>query len=804
MSVIWHKVWFDLWRNKTRSLLAVLSIAAGVFAIGAIFGMVDQLLSGMDAAHRAVAPSHVNMILRNYVDADTAASLTDIPGVLDVEPVNQISIRYKLRPEDAWQLATLVMRGDYEAQIYDQLELKEGSWPADPNIAAERLTAQYFAVSLGDEVIFEVDGASESFAIGGLVRHPFVPPPLFGGQPHFFTDAAGLERFGIPAGRYGQLLVQVDPYSEEFAQEVAGEIRARLSQQGVNVVVSIYQEPDKHWGRMFVEGVTVVMQIMAIVSLFLSVVLVINTMTAVITQQTDQIGVIKAIGGGSGTIVKVYLTSVLAFGLLALLISLPLGLLTAFYASQWFLNIFNIDYDAFQFSQRALLYQALAALAAPLLAALWPILRGAAISVREAIATYGLGGDFGSSRLDRLIDRLGARLLPTPFAAALGNLFRRKGRLSLTLLALITGGVMYLIVMSLVSSTNLTLDNDMARRGYDLRLGFTEELAAARVLDLAAATPGVTAAEIWYSRNATILRDGERLQDSGGLGAQLIGIPPDTVMRRPLLVDGRWLQAGDEGSLIVINRDTAEANDIAVGDLLELDLGDLGAAEWQVVGIYKEVYDTGFVVEAIYAPIGAVARVTGRAGVGSQVYVQTDEKELAAVTAVADDLKTRFAAARINVDLYTTAIKLEERRDVENQFASVEQMLVGLSLLMASVGGIGLMGSLGISVVERTREIGVMRAIGARSGAIMAIFIMEGLLQGLLSWLVAVPIAYLLAQPLARLLGQTMIEVDLDFAFNGMAVLIWLITILTISILASILPARRATRISVRESLAYA
>jgi putative ABC transport system permease protein len=235
-----------------------------------------------------------------------------------------------------------------------------------------------------------------------------------------------------------------------------------------------------------------------------------------------------------------------------------------------------------------------------------------------------------------------------------------------------------------------------------------------------------------------------------------------------------------------------------------LDLGDLGAAEWQVVGIYKEVYDTGFVVEAIYAPIGAVARVTGRSDLGTQLYVQTDEKDLAAVTAVADDLKTRFAAARINVDLYTTAIKLEERRDVENQFASVEQMLIGLSLLMASVGGIGLMGSLGISVVERTREIGVMRAIGARSGAIMTIFIMEGLLQGLLSWLAAVPIAYLLAQPLARLLGQTMIEVDLDFAFNGMAVLIWLITILTISILASILPARRATRISVRESLAYA
>ena len=39
MGVLWHKVWFDLWHNKTRTLLAVLSIAAGVFAVGAMFGM---------------------------------------------------------------------------------------------------------------------------------------------------------------------------------------------------------------------------------------------------------------------------------------------------------------------------------------------------------------------------------------------------------------------------------------------------------------------------------------------------------------------------------------------------------------------------------------------------------------------------------------------------------------------------------------------------------------------------------------------------------------------------------------------
>ena len=63
MGVIWHKIWFDLWNNKTRTLLAILSITAGVFAVGAIFGMSDMLLTNMDKSHRAVLPTHVNVQL---------------------------------------------------------------------------------------------------------------------------------------------------------------------------------------------------------------------------------------------------------------------------------------------------------------------------------------------------------------------------------------------------------------------------------------------------------------------------------------------------------------------------------------------------------------------------------------------------------------------------------------------------------------------------------------------------------------------------------------------------------------------
>ncbi len=823
MTVLWQKVWYDLWHSRGRTALAVASIAAGVFAVGAIFGLVDQLLTGMDAAHREVAPSHINVILRTYVDATTVEQLRELDGVLNVDAVNQITVRYKTESDEEWQIGTLVMRPDYTAQAYDVVVLTDGVWPTSidssdpevipvPQIGVERLSGQYYDVALGDKITFDVRGESRDLEVTGAIRHPFVEPPLFGGQAHFFADAAGLALFGVPEGYFGQLLLQITPdpaglpYSYERAQEIAGDVRAWLSERGIEVAVTLYQDPDAHWGRMFVEGITMVLQIMAVVSLVLSVVLVLNTMTALITQQTNQIGVIKAVGGQSRAVLGVYLVEVLVYGILALAIALPLAAALTFWTSRWFLNLFNIDYGGFRFSTWAVALQVIAALATPPLAALWPVWKGAALTVREAIATYGLGGDFGTSALDRAAEFIGTRLLPSPYGMALGNMFRRKGRLTLTLLVLVTAGVMTLVVMSLVSSTNLTLDNEMARRGYDVRIGFTRKQPATAVLGVIDAVEGITddpaLPELWYSRNATLLREGERLQDSAGLGAQLLGVPADTAMIRPLVVEGRWLQPDDE-QVIVISKATAEKNGIGVGDRVTLDLGDVGDSSWEVVGAYRVVYGGGFAVEPLYAPLDAVTAVVGASGEGTQVVVATEADTLDATLTTADALQTAFSDAGMNVDFYTTSVKLEERAYVDNQFNTVVTMLMGLAMLVASVGGIGLAGALGISVVERRRETGVLRAIGAQSRTVRRLHVMEGLLQGIISWLLAVPLAFILAKPLAQTLGRTMIDLDLDYAFNVSAVWVWLAMVGMISVVAAVLPAQSAIRVSVRESLAY-
>lgn len=802
MGSLWHKVWYDLWQSKSRTGLAILSITAGVFSIGAIFGLIDQLVSGMDEAHRAVNPAHVSLFLDAPIDQRTAESLLDVSGVSQVEPLNRLGIRYKTDPDGDWQEGSLTMRQDFDDQQIDLVELKAGDWPNNLTIGVERLTSQFFDIGIGDAVIFQLPGTDRTFEVVGMVRHPFVEPPPFGGEAHFFVDAQTVARIGIPEGFFASLMVQIEPYSRENAEEIAGELRSRLGDQGFNVAVTLFQEPDRHWGRDFVDGLMVVLRVMAVVSLLLSVVLVTNTLTALISQQTDQIGIIKAIGGSNRLIAQTYFAGVILFGGLSLFIALPLGALVAFYGSGWFLNLFNIDHDIFVFSRQALIWQLLAATAVPILAALWPVLKGANITVREAISSYGLGSDFGSNWVDQKIELLAARYFSAALATSLGNMFRRKGRLLLTQLVLVVAGVMFLTVMTLVTSTNRTLDNEMARRGYDLRLGFVADQRLEQVAALALSQPEVTAVEGWLSRSAIILRDGEKVRDAAGLGAQLTGVPEESQMLRPLIINGRWLQPGDD-RVVVISDDSAEENNIQLGDVIGLDLGPGGSADWTVIGTYKMVTGADFVTESIFAPLPAVVDVTNDVNRTNMLYLQTRNDSLESTTAVSEALRNQFEARSMDVSLLNTEVKPQERANILTQFAPVVGMLLSLAMLMATVGGLGLMGALGISVVERTREIGVMRAIGASSETMMRMFVIEGVLQGVLSWLISIPLAMLASQPLAQLLGQTMLGISLDFAFDYGALLLWLLIILIIATLASIIPARTAMRISVRQSLAY-
>jgi len=151
MSVIWRKVWFDLWHNKTRTFLAVLSIAAGVFAVGAIFGMSDLLITNMDISQQSVIPPHIDVSLAGLVNKETILNIRSVPGVEDVEPYNEVSVQYKLHPQDPWRQGVIEMKGDYIHQKFELVQLRQGQWPKKNEIGMSTGLAWTEA---GGEILF--------------------------------------------------------------------------------------------------------------------------------------------------------------------------------------------------------------------------------------------------------------------------------------------------------------------------------------------------------------------------------------------------------------------------------------------------------------------------------------------------------------------------------------------------------------------------------------------------------------------------------------------------------------------------
>jgi putative ABC transport system permease protein len=129
--------------------------------------------------------------------------------------------------------------------------------------------------------------------------------------------------------------------------------------------------------------------------------------------------------------------------------------------------------------------------------------------------------------------------------------------------------------------------------------------------------------------------------------------------------------------------------------------------------------------------------------------------------------------------------------------------LLAMAVLTAVVGSIGLMGTMGMNVLERTREIGVMRAIGAVDGAIIKSVVIEGMMIGLISWFWALLFSFPISFLLLRTISQAMMGTNMPLEITALGFATWLAVVIVLSVVASMWPARSAARLTIREVLAY-
>jgi putative ABC transport system permease protein len=406
------------------------------------------------------------------------------------------------------------------------------------------------------------------------------------------------------------------------------------------------------------------------------------------------------------------------------------------------------------------------------------------------MSDYGLSSShFGEGAVDRLLERL--RGLSRPVLLSVRNTFRRKGRLVLTLTTLTLGGAIFIAVFSVRASLLTTLDSWFDLVEYDVYVVFRRGYRIDQLEQEALRVPGVTSAEAWRFASARRQRPDGTESDSINLRAP----KADSDLVTPTLVAGRWLLPADENAIVVNTYFLKDDPDIGVGDDMVLAI-DGDESSWRVVGIMK-----GPPAPMAYVNFDYLARVTGGAGRAGVVFLQTSRHDAAYHARIEKNLEEHFERAGLNVS--STMTSSIERAQVESQFNVLVAFLLIMAILLAVVGGIGLMGTMSLNVLERIREIGVMRAIGASDGAVLRIVIVEGILIGLLSWVVAIVVALPLSKMLSDTVGISILESQLNYTFSTGGTVIWLVVVTGLSALASVLPARSASRITVREVLAY-
>jgi putative ABC transport system permease protein len=790
MSVVWRKVWRDLWRNKFRTFLVVLSTAVGVFALGFVYGVSDVLTTRITASHQESIPPHLAFYTSTF-DQEVVETILRQPGVVDAEGLSVALIRWKVEGATDWEDGLIIARADYETQRMNLFELLEGEWPGNSltrhAVAVERMTSSHWNVPVGATVFVEFEGHERQFPVEGIARHPQAAPPPLDYARFFVTP----ETFAWLTGGgedFNQLFVRLETFSEDGANAAGERLQDRLERMDVGVSGYGVTDPEVHGAQEIIDAVGLILTVLGVLSLVLSGFLIVNMMNATVTQQVWQIGVMKVVGATAGRVMRVYLAMALVYGLLALLLAVPAGAIAAYLLGSVLLNIFNVTVGSFRLMPDAVGIQVAVGVVVPLLAALIPVIGGARITPHQAISNYGLGAGFGRNWLDRLVGRI--RRLPRPLALSLRNTFRRKARVALTMLTLVLGGVMFIVVMSVGTSFNKTIEVLLGDLGFDILIAFRRSYRVVQLVDVAERVPGVTRAEVWDQWGAELALDSGEERE-----VYLWGVPPDSEMFSPRIASGRALLPGD-GRAILLNSKIAADEGFQVGDEIELTIGEREST-WTVVGLIINVNN---MQRDNFVPFDTLARETGNFNRGGLVMVMSEEHDPATHQRLVQDLRDTYSARRMEPAILQSAA--EVRQTNKTVFNAIIYLMLVMALLAAIVGSVGLMSTMTINVLERGREIGVMRAIGASSVTIIGIFIAEGMLLGVSSWLLAVPLSYPGALVFNNLVSNSLqLPLDFDYSAGGMA--LWLMIVVVLSALASLWPALRATQVSVREALAY-
>jgi putative ABC transport system permease protein len=793
----WRKVGRDLWDNKSRTLLVVVSIAIGVFAFGGLFIATDIGIVDMITQYRATSPANIILHTGGF-DDDVLTWARRQDRVTQTQGRTVYSARL-LTGGTTYSL-TLYAFDDYNHILLNQIAPQAGSWPPRKGeVLLERNSLTRAKLQIGQPATIQLDnGKKYDLNLAGTVHDLHVFPANLRPNLTAYISLDTLEMLNL-SRRFNELDIAVDPSLAEpmtinGASGInpdlivkADDIQKELKRRGIKVGSMEVLHAESHWAVDIIRGLSIILVGMGLFSLLLSGFLVVNIISSLVAQQKRQIGMMKVVGATGQQVTGVYVAIVTLYGVLALVIALP-GALALAYVLIAYIAIAYLNFDMTSFYQpvRVLLLEIAVGLLCPLLAALVPILSGTRLTAAQAISDYVVRRrtDVVSFALSKV------RGLPTPMMLSLRNTFRHQGRLLMTLSTLVLAGTLFISVLNVQNSLRQELRNLQEMSDFDVQISLEKQYDRAAVERRALQIPGVIGAEGWAGGAAQRYRPNRER----GASFTVYGLPPDSMFVLPTMKEGRWLNTDDRYNIVISSDLLDNEPDLRVGGVIRLEMNDK-QRDWTIVGILLSSQSVA------YAPYRYFTDFQGSTDLTSNLLLRTTQHDGPFQDAIARQLKVRMDDA--DIKYLKTSTQDEILSGMNANFDILINILLAMAVLVATVGGLGLTGMMSLNVLERTREIGVMRAVGASDGAVRVGVLFEGTLVGLLSWVVSIPLSYPTSRFFDDVLGHTLFQRSLPFTSAITGPLIWLAIISVISTGASLMPARRASKISVREALAY-
>ncbi len=798
----WKKIIRDIQSARGRMIMMVVAIAVSIFGVGSILSAYTILNREISQNYLGTNPASAFLEL-DRVDDALVNAVRKQPNIADAEATSWVVARVEVGPNE-WMPLLLFVVPDFNAMQISTVKSEVGAFPPpEQTILVEREVLPMLDMKIGDALTVQTpNGTKQKIAISGSVHDPSLAPAWQEQTVYGYITPSTQAALGESETLHIlKISIKDEPYRIGAIEATVDGLSTWLKGQGYVVDEIRIPPPGRHPHQSQMTSVLMLLLVFSLMALVLSAILTATMINGLLTQQIRQIGIMKAIGARSSQITSLYLLLVAALGSAAVVIGLPLGIAAGRGFSGIVAQLLNLDIYSQAVPAWVYILLLLIGILIPLLVTLNPILRTTRISVRETLNDYGISREtFASGLGDGWFGKLLA--FDNTLKLSLRNTFRRRGRLVLTLSLLAAAGAMFMTGINVKAGWQAYLDQSSADRHYDLEIRFNSLESEEQVISAIANVPGVQKVESWNFMPAALDRpdglDIVRTYPDGGHGSfTLRSVLTETDLIEKPLLSGRWLQPGDTNSVVLNQNAKALFPDTEVGDEIRL-LIEGQVVSFRLVGVIKQVLSPS---TAFVSPVAYAAATGEELQFSNAVRVVLQEHNEESMAVVTRDIERALAAEGINVKAAISEALLGEA--ISGHVYIFIFALILISTVMAVVGALGLTSSMGTSVVERTREFGVMRAIGAKSSTILRNIISEGVFIGLMSWVIALPLSLPISFGIDYFIGSMSFRAPLPLVISPAGLVIWLAVILIGSIAASAWPARQAAQLTVRETLAY-